>query len=172
MSENTTPMVPVVELRASVEMGGRSSEMNAEAWAVGERGGVPVAEGDQTYHNNSKYFAEQAGQSVEDAQDEVKNAEAWANGTRNGEPVGTTDPAYHKNSAYYRGLAQADANAAAERQAAAAQSAQQAAGHVTAAEMAQQAAEDAAQEAIETVVAAQGPGICYVDTDGIPYVLE
>ena len=40
------------------------------------------------------------------------------------------------------------------------------------AETAQEAAEAAAQEAIETVVAAQGPGICYVDSDGIPYVLE
>ena len=43
---------------------------------------------------------------------------------------------------------------------------------MTAAETAQQAAEDAAQEAIETVVTAQGPGICYIDSNGIPFVLE
>ena len=165
MSENTAPMVPTVELRASVEMGGRSSEMNAEAWAVGERRGVPVAEGDQTYHNNSKYHAEQA-------EAEAESAEAWANGTRGGTPVGNTDPAYQKNAAYFRGLAQADANAAAQSLMNAQAAAGQAAGHEAAAEAAQQAAEDAAQEAIETVVAAQGPGICYVDTDGIPYVLE
>lgn len=168
MSENSgvpIEVTPTIEVQASVEMGGRSSEYNAEAWAVGERGGVPVAEGDQTYHNNSKYYAEQA-------EAEAEDAEAWANGTRGGTPVGNTDPAYQKNAAYFRGLAQADANAAAESQAAAAQNAQQAAGHVTAAEAAQQAAEDAAQEAIETVVAAQGPGICYVDSNGIPYVLE
>ena len=33
---------------------------NAEAWAVGERGGVPVTSGDETYENNSKYYAEQS----------------------------------------------------------------------------------------------------------------
>lgn len=36
---------------------------NAEAWAVGQRGGVDVEETDETYHNNSKYYAEQAGAS-------------------------------------------------------------------------------------------------------------
>lgn len=32
----------------------------AEAWAVGERGGVPVPVTDETYHNNSKYYSERA----------------------------------------------------------------------------------------------------------------
>ena len=32
----------------------------AEAWAVGERDGVPVDEEDPTYHNNSKWYADQA----------------------------------------------------------------------------------------------------------------
>lgn len=33
---------------------------NAEAWAVGQRGGVDVPSTDETYHNNSKYYAGQA----------------------------------------------------------------------------------------------------------------
>ena len=33
---------------------------DAEAWAVGERGGVPVDPSDPTYHNNSHYWAQQA----------------------------------------------------------------------------------------------------------------
>ncbi|MBQ3990585.1 MAG: hypothetical protein II630_07050, partial [Bacteroidales bacterium] len=33
---------------------------NAEAWAVGERNGEPVSEGDPTYDNNAKYWAENA----------------------------------------------------------------------------------------------------------------
>lgn len=33
---------------------------DAEAWAVGERGGVPVDPSDETYHNNSYYWAGQA----------------------------------------------------------------------------------------------------------------
>lgn len=37
------------------------SESNAEAWAVGERGGTPVPSSDVTYENNSKYYSEQAG---------------------------------------------------------------------------------------------------------------
>lgn len=37
-----------------------TSESNSEAWAVGKRGGIPVQTEDETYHNNSKYYAEQA----------------------------------------------------------------------------------------------------------------
>lgn len=33
---------------------------DAEAWAVGERGGVPVDPSDETYHNNAEYWAGQA----------------------------------------------------------------------------------------------------------------
>lgn len=33
---------------------------NAEAWAVGQRGGVDVPSTDETYHNNAKYYAGQA----------------------------------------------------------------------------------------------------------------
>lgn len=36
------------------------SQADAEAWAVGERGGEPVQPGDPTYHNNAKYWAEEA----------------------------------------------------------------------------------------------------------------
>ena len=38
----------------------RGYSEDAEAWAVGERGGVPVASGDETYHNNSEYYAQLA----------------------------------------------------------------------------------------------------------------
>ena len=37
---------------------------NAEAWAVGNRGGSAVPSTDQTYHNNAKYYAEQAAESA------------------------------------------------------------------------------------------------------------
>ncbi len=43
------------------------SEEDAEAWAVGERGGVPVASGDETYENNSKFYAQQADTSADNA---------------------------------------------------------------------------------------------------------
>lgn len=35
---------------------------DAEAWAVGERGGVPVTSGDETYQNNAEYYANLAAQ--------------------------------------------------------------------------------------------------------------
>ena len=58
---------PTITLQASVEMGSRASENNAEAWAVGERGGVPVSSTDQTYHNNAKYYAQAAEDAAETA---------------------------------------------------------------------------------------------------------
>ena len=39
----------------------------SEAWAVGERGGTPVVEGDDTYQNNSKWHAQQSRNSAESA---------------------------------------------------------------------------------------------------------
>lgn len=36
------------------------AEHNSEAWAVGTRNGLSVQEGDETYENNSKYWAGQA----------------------------------------------------------------------------------------------------------------
>lgn len=71
-----------------------TSEDNAEAWATGQKNGSDVPATDPAYHNNSKYYSEQAEDSAEDA-------EAWAAGTRGGIPVPSTDPAYHNNSKYW-----------------------------------------------------------------------
>ena len=46
----------------------------AEAWAVGERDGVPVTEDDDTYHNNAKYYATQAALSEASASESEENA--------------------------------------------------------------------------------------------------
>lgn len=37
---------------------------DSEAWAVGERDGIPVGPTDETYHNNSKWYAEQGSPSA------------------------------------------------------------------------------------------------------------
>lgn len=39
----------------------------AEAWAVGQRNGEDVPEGDETYHNNAAYYARLAEQGAEEA---------------------------------------------------------------------------------------------------------
>lgn len=48
---------------------------NAEAWAVGERGGSPVDPTDDTYENNSKYYAEFADNRATDAETASQAAE-------------------------------------------------------------------------------------------------
>jgi len=41
--------------------------LNAEAWAVGQRGGTDVPDTDPTYHNNAKYWAEESENSANDS---------------------------------------------------------------------------------------------------------
>ena len=121
--------------------------MDSEAFAVGERGGVPVSDTDDTYHNNSKYYCEEAAsiiqtaiqeatdaavaEATEDAEDFAEDSESYAIGKRGGVDVGSSDPAYHNNSKYFSTQAASsatDANTA-----------------KTAAQAAQAAAEAAAQ---------------------------
>ena len=51
---------------------------NSEAWAVGQRGGVDVPTTDPAYHNNAKYYAEQAGSEKTAAQTARQGAETAA----------------------------------------------------------------------------------------------
>lgn len=48
--------------KKALEAYGESED--AEAWAVGQRGGVDVAATDETYHNNSKFYSEVAEQAA------------------------------------------------------------------------------------------------------------
>ena len=47
----------VIQIGSAVIEAGALAE-DAEAWAVGTRGGVPVPSSDETYHNNSKWYAQ------------------------------------------------------------------------------------------------------------------
>lgn len=49
---------------ATSERNALASAEDAEAWAVGKRGGVNVGEGDPAYHNNALYWKEQAQQAA------------------------------------------------------------------------------------------------------------
>lgn len=53
--------VPIsdTEIPAIIELA-RDEQYTAEAWAIGERNGVPVGPEDPQYHNNAKYWAEHA----------------------------------------------------------------------------------------------------------------
>lgn len=65
---------------------------DAEAWAKGERDGVPVTQGTDGYNDNSKYYKEKS--------------EAWAVGQKNGTPVPEGDETYENNSKYYSQVSQ------------------------------------------------------------------
>ena len=102
-----------------IEIGSASAILpyvrDAEAWAAGTRDGEPVGSSDETYHNNSKYYAEQAGNSADDAytsetnaalsesaaEERAEDSEAWAVGTRDGQPIPSTDPAYNNNAKHW-----------------------------------------------------------------------
>lgn len=118
---------------AASEAAADQSAEDSEAYAVGKRDGVDVPSTDATYHNNSKYYSEQAGSSAHDAAVSETNAgasetaaaasernaaasesaaatsesnsEAWAVGQRDGVDVPSTDDTYQNNSKYYAGRA-------------------------------------------------------------------
>lgn len=61
------PWGPIIErmeeILAEMQQQAAAADQSAEdakAWAIGERGGEPVPAADPTYHNNAKYYAEQA----------------------------------------------------------------------------------------------------------------
>lgn len=61
-----------IEVGITVDMQDSANVQRAEAWAVGTRHGTPVSSEDPTYHNNSKYYAEEAAAQVA----EINNASA------------------------------------------------------------------------------------------------
>ena len=52
--------------------------LDAEAWAVGQRGGEDVPETDETYHNSAKYHSQQAGDSASAAAQSADDASGSA----------------------------------------------------------------------------------------------
>lgn len=61
---------------------------DSEAWAVGQRAGTDVPDTDDTYHNNSKYYSQQAATSASDAAHQLELV--TAEGTRQ---IGLVDDA-------------------------------------------------------------------------------
>lgn len=131
MSENNVNSTEEIVL--SVEMGDAVSAQTAEAYAVGKRGGVDVAETDPTWHNNAKYYAEQA----EEAAGEAQGAEEAAQRAETAQAAAEAA----------RDRAEAIGAGAAQSAAAAAESAQAAATAKTGAETAQSAAAGSATAA-------------------------
>jgi hypothetical protein len=99
----------------TAELEAEAAALTAESWAKGTKGGTDVPSTDPAYHDNAKYYAgeaedqkdlaEQAASaaagSAETAEGHSTDAEAWAAGTRGGEDVESGDDAYHNNAKYY-----------------------------------------------------------------------
>ena len=58
----------VIQIGSAAIEAGTFAE-DAEAWAVGTRGGVPVPNTDETYHNNSKWYAQNPDFDLSDIRD-------------------------------------------------------------------------------------------------------
>jgi len=85
----------------------------AEGYAVGEQDGTAVESGTY-YHNNAKYYAEQASSAEASATAAAASAlvaEGYSVGKQNGTAVGDSSPYYHNNAEYFAGQAAASAAA-------------------------------------------------------------
>jgi len=94
---------------------------DTEAYATGKRNGEDVESDDPAYHNNAKYYNEQAADSAEAASDSSDSAniqalksEGYAVGKQNDANVDSSSPYYHNNAKYYKDQAASRASAAEE----------------------------------------------------------
>lgn len=120
------------DIPAIVELA-RIQEVNSEAWATGKKNGVDVPSTEPMYHNNSKYYAEQAEEAASSIGQLAEDAEAWAVGERGGTPVTSGDETYQNNAKYYAGNASTSSRNAAISETNAAESAEDAEASATSA---------------------------------------
>ena len=112
----------VIAMEGAVE----TQAENAEAWAVGERGGTPVDPTDPTYNNNSEHYAGEAASSASDAAADALKSEGFAVGEQGGIPVSSGSPYYENNAKHYASEAADSASDASSDATAAADSAEDA----------------------------------------------
>ena len=118
LEENRTIHQDVQGAKSATEPAEGEAEgaaLTAESWAKGTRGGTAVPDTDPAYHDNAKYYADEAeyqkglavqasqvaAQMAGQAEGHSTDAEAWAKGTRGGEDVESGDDAYQNNAKYF-----------------------------------------------------------------------
>ena len=130
LSEDTIiseTQLPLLEEALEAASEAEQYKLDAEAWAVGERNGVPVSSDDETYENNAKYYADESKESANDSAEaagdalEYKNnasasadsaeadalkSEGFAVGKQDGVDVESGSPYYHNNAEWYAHLAE------------------------------------------------------------------
>ena len=106
-AENAATAAAGSAASAAASAADTTQAQNAEAWAVGTKNGVAVGSSAPQYHNNSKYWSDQAASSASSAAasaadtTQAQQAEAWAKGTKNGVPVTSDEPQYENNAKYW-----------------------------------------------------------------------
>ena len=73
-AEVIIPIMTQLVMRVEAAVAKAEVLSEAEAWAVGQRDGVDVDVDDDTYHNNAKYYKEQAATSAQTASDKATAA--------------------------------------------------------------------------------------------------
>ena len=78
-AERIIPELTLILQRIEADMEKAEVLQESEAWAVGTRDGVPVSEEDDTYHNNSKWYADQSAEEAEQSRQSALDATAQKN---------------------------------------------------------------------------------------------
>lgn len=93
---------------ANHELNAQNDALKSEGYALGMQNGIVVLPDSPYYHNNSKYYKENAETSAtnaNDAKDDAETASLFAEGIsvgkQNGVDVDSSSPYYHNNAKYY-----------------------------------------------------------------------
>ena len=82
----------------------QEAALKSEGYAIGKQNGSDVSPSSPYYHNNSKYYSQQASGSATSSENDALVSEGYATGKQNGQDVPSTSPYYHNNAKYYSEL--------------------------------------------------------------------
>lgn len=82
----------------------QEAALKSEGYAIGKQNGSDVSPSSPYYHNNSKYYSQQASGSATSSENNALVSEGYATGKQNGQDVPSTSPYYHNNAKYYSDL--------------------------------------------------------------------
>ncbi len=82
----------------------QEAALKSEGYAIGKQNGSDVSPSSPYYHNNSKYYSQQASESATSSENDALVSEGYATGKQNGQDVPESSPYYHNNAKYYSDL--------------------------------------------------------------------
>ena len=82
----------------------QEAALKSEGYAIGKQNGSDVSPSSPYYHNNSKYYSQQASGSATSSENDALVSEGYATGKQRGQEVAEGSPYYHNNAKYYSEL--------------------------------------------------------------------